>query len=255
MKVLVFQSHPRNAPPWIRRCAASVRGWTRQQDWQYRLLGDELFRGIPLAITLKAQSRLPLADLGRLLWTKRLLKDWDRVVWIDSDVLVFNPESFLIDLSQEHLVCREILIARGRGGGKLTAAKAYNPTVLMFSRQSAFLDEWLRGIERKASASKGLGDPDFGRDLLRRLSPRGGLPAVFSVGHFNAAILKEIHGHPGPAIGRMMEASGVPFAAANLCGHHKLPDETYLRIIDRLLESGGAVVNDHLPGKVKGEPA
>jgi hypothetical protein len=254
MKVLVFQSHAKNAPPWIGRCTASVRDWALQQDFEYRLLGDELFRGIPLAITLKAQSRLPLADLGRLLWAKRLLRDWDRVVWVDADVLVFDPKSFLIDTSQEHLVCREILVER-RKGATLTVAKACNPTVLMFSRESALLDEWLRGIERKASTSKGLGDADFGRELLRQISPRMVLPAVLSVGHFNAAVLKELHGHKGPAIKRMMEASGAPFAAANLCAHHKLANEVYLPIIDRLLETAGAVVNDLLPLRANSEPA
>jgi hypothetical protein len=68
-----------------------------------------------------------------------------------------------------------------------------------------------------------------------------------SVGHFNAAVLKEIYGLSGPAIGLMMRASSVRFAAANLCGHHNLPNKTYLRIIDRLLESAGGVVNDRLP--------
>jgi hypothetical protein len=255
MKVLVFQSHAKNAPLWIRRCTASVRDWARQQGWEYRLIGDELFRGIPLAVTLKAQSRLPLADLGRLLWTKRMLGDWERVVWIDSDVLVFDPKSFLIDMSQEHLVCREILVSRHKDGDKLTVESSYNPSVLMVGRESTLLDEWLGIIDRKASTSAGLGDADFGREILRKMSPRNALPAVLSVGHFNAAILKEIHGKTGPAITRMMQASGVPFAAANLCGHHQLPNDAYLRIIDRLLESSGAVVNECLPLNVNSKPA
>jgi hypothetical protein len=102
-------------------------------------------------------------------------------------------------------------------------------------------------MEQRAQERPRLGDADFGRELLRQLSRRGDLPSISSVGHFNAAILKEIYGSAGPAIDAMMKASGVRFAAANLCGHHNLPNEAYLRIIDRLLESAGGVVNDRLP--------
>ncbi len=244
MKVLVFQSHAVTVPGWILRCTASVRDWAGQSGYSYRLIGDELFEGIPLQLALKAQSRLPLADLGRLLWSERLLETWDCVVWIDLDVLVFDPANFAIDTESPYLVCQEILVRRERGKKTPTIRVSYNPTVLMFRRGTPFLRHWIDEIWRHAERVEGLGDADFGREMLRRISPRGRSPAIRTVGHFNAAILKELFGHKGPAIDFMMRANSTAFAAANLCGHHNIPSEAYASIIDKLLVNAGAVVND-----------
>ena len=252
--MLVFQSHSVKTPSWILRCTASVRAWADRNGYAYRLLGNELFEGIPAAISLKAQSMLPLADMGRLLWAERLLKEWDCVIWIDADVLVFDPSNFAVDTTLPHLVCREVLVRREKGAALPTVLLGSNPTVLMFQRGSSLPARWLGQMRKVAARRPGLGDADFGRELLRQIAPRGGLPAIRTVGHFNAAILKEIYGHEGPSIELMMKASGVPFAAANLCGHHKLPNDAYFRIIDRLIESGGAVVNDWLPRKATSPP-
>lgn len=211
--------------------------------WDYRLLGDELFRGVPLAISLKARSRLPLADLGRLLWTKRFLQDWDRVIWLDSDVLVFDPNSFAIATDNEDLVCREILIQRREGSTEVDASFGHNPTALMFGRESPLLDEWLHAIENHAAHSPGFGDADFGREMLAGIARKRPLTAIESIGHFNAAILREIHGLPGEALRKLVEKAGGPFAAGNLCGHYRLPPKTYDRIIDKLIDSRGAIVN------------
>ena len=245
MNVLVYQSHAARAPAWLRRCTAGVREWTAQSGFDYRLLGDELFKGIPIALSLKAQSRLPLTDLGRLLWAERLLRQWDCVIWIDADVLIFDAPRLRIDTTAPYLVCREVLVKQEEGAAP-AALIAYSPTVLMFRRDEPFLARWIARVKKLAAQRPGFHDAEFGRELLREMARREELPAIANVGHFNAKILKEIHGSAGPAIEAMMKASGAPFAAGNLCGHYSLPDAVYQRIIDRLLATSGGVVNDHL---------
>ncbi len=245
MKTLVYQSHAVRTAAWLRRCTASVRAWAARSGYDYRLLGDELFKGIPVALSLKAQSRLPLTDLGRLLWAERLLGQWDCVIWIDADVLVFDAPRFRIDTTAPYLVCREVLVKQEDEAAPV-ALIAYSPTVLMFHRDEAFLARWIARIGELAARRPGLHDAEFGRELLRGMARRKGLPAIANVGHFNAKILKEIHGNAGPAVEAMMKASGVPYTAGNLCGHYSLPDAVYQRIIDRLLATSGRVVNDHL---------
>lgn len=248
MRTLVYQSHPKNVDPWILRCTATVRAWTEGNGYGYRLLGDELFEGIPLETAIKARSRLPLADMGRLLWAERLLADWNCVIWIDADVLVFDPQELVIDTGLPHLVCREVLVKREKGSTENPVVLlAYNPTVLMFRQRSQLLKRWLAAMRQHAARSRALGDTQLGRELLRKIVPGKSIPAILSVGHFNAAVLKEIYGQDGPSLGLMMAASEVPFAAANLCGHYQLPNSMYLRIIDRLVETAGSVVNDFLP--------
>ena len=246
MPVLVLQSHAARVPMWIHRCTGSVRSWAETNGYAYRLLGDELFSGIPLQISLKAQSRLPAADLGRLLWIERLLAEWEQVIWIDSDVLVFDPEHFVIDLEARFLVCREILVRRQKGGAAPSVAVGSNPTCLMFQRNVPFLRRWIEAMEKHAARAPGLGDADFGREMLRRLAPSKGLPTIDTIGHFNAAILKDILGKGGPSLALMMKTSGVPFAAANLCSHYKVPNLTYTRIVDALMRDKGALVKGQL---------
>ena len=109
-------------------------------------------------------------------------------------------------------------------------------------------------MEAHAARRPGLGDADFGRELLNRIAPRRSLREIASIGHFNAAVLKEIYGTPGPAIQLMMQTGGTRFAAANLCGHHGLPNATCLTIIERLMAASGDVVNQFVPAsqRVKG---
>jgi hypothetical protein len=230
-----------------------VRAWAERNGFAYRLLGDELFAGVPIEISLKAQSRLPMADMGRLLWAERLLAEWDCVIWIDADVLVFDAENFVIDLGAPFLVCREVLM-KNDAGRKPRAVIGHNPSVLMLKREgSRFLANWLAEIRRHAARAEGLGDADFGRETLRRIMKGDHDHVIATVGHFNAAVLKELHGHRGPVLGAMMKASGVPLAAANLCGHYPLPAAVYTRIVDRLQKNAGAVVNGLLPATAEGK--
>jgi hypothetical protein len=43
-----------------------------------------------------------------------------------------------------------------------------------------------------------------------------------------------------------MKTNGSPLAAANLCGHYRLPGSLYARVIDLLERTSGSVVNDYL---------
>ena len=105
----------------------------------------------------------------------------------------------------------------------------------------------IQETRRIAAHRPTLGDADFGRELLKRLGRGRRIPAILSVGHFNAAVLKEIHGEPGAAIELVMKTNGVALAAANLCAHYKMPNAIYLRIVERLIETKGAIVNDRIP--------
>ncbi len=94
MRTLILQSCPGKIPGWLQTCLDSTAAWARRWDYEYRLLGDELFAQVPGWYMEKIGGRLPIAaDLGRLQWARRLLDqdqaDW--VVWLDADVLVFAP--------------------------------------------------------------------------------------------------------------------------------------------------------------------
>ena len=80
--------------------------------YDYRSMGDELFDTVPDWYMRKVRGRMPIAaDLARLQWMQRFLRgDYDWVIWMDADMLVFAPDLLSLDLTractfgQEHWV-------------------------------------------------------------------------------------------------------------------------------------------------------
>jgi len=93
MKTVVYQSYrTRDVAPWLATCQASVRDWAARAGHDYRHYGDELFDRVPDWYRAKAGSLvLPVSDLARLVLARELLAEgYDRTVWVDADLLVFD---------------------------------------------------------------------------------------------------------------------------------------------------------------------
>jgi len=103
MKTIVYQSVcPDQIPDWIQTCLESVRAWSRQQNYDYALIGDEIFSIIPDWYWEKTSHQKVIAtDLARLLLAKQFLKNgYDRAIWFDADVLIFAPEFLTIPIEE-----------------------------------------------------------------------------------------------------------------------------------------------------------
>lgn len=110
MKTAIIQSAPPNRPAWVATCLESVRSWAVPR-FDYFFAGDELFDRIDETrrdVLLKHSDKAPLSDLGRLLWAKELLSHgYCRVIWLDSDVYVFNQDAFTAGLPEDTAFCQE----------------------------------------------------------------------------------------------------------------------------------------------------
>lgn len=222
---------------------ATVRAWTESKGYQYRVLGDELFRGIPEAVARKVQSKLPLTDIGRLLWLRRFLADrnHDCVIWIDSDVLVFDPGNFKIDVSRTELVCREISVLTKDGG--TVVERSYNPTVLSFRNGSALLPRWIAACEGVAQRLPILPNEAFGRPLLEALSKVHELRCIEGVAHNTLDITSDIIKGQRQNIRRLVQKTKEPFAAANLSAHFPLGEDVFNQTVERLLTDGAHIMS------------
>lgn len=62
-------------------------------------------------------QRLPVTDVARLyLLTEVLMQGYERVIWLDADTIVFDPDSLEIPVGEGYAFCREIVLRRdGRG--------------------------------------------------------------------------------------------------------------------------------------------
>lgn len=254
MRTLVCQSYRSDdVPSPIRRCLASVEGWAAAAGYAYRFHDDRLFELAPNWFKEAVGHRkLPMADLARLLLAKEALaSDFDRFVWIDADVLVFAPENFTIDVTDEYAFGREVWVRRG-GRDKLLLTEGLHNAVCVFIKNNSVLDFYIHAIYEIARGLDGpCLDHQFGPDLLSRIGDIVGPRTLPDVGLFSPVVTLDIANGGGRATESYMRAHGQPIAAANLCASFldressgvTMTAEAMDRAIDRLLETGGDVVN------------
>ena len=87
-------------PAWIATCLASVRGWAVLRGYRYTCT-DRFFDVVPAALRARCGAETgPLTDVARTeLMAAAHADGTDLAVWIDADVLVFDPANFAIDTS------------------------------------------------------------------------------------------------------------------------------------------------------------
>jgi hypothetical protein len=221
----------------------TVQAWADGKGYEYRVLGDELFRGIPEIVAQKSASKLPLTDIGRLLWIRRFLaeRQHDCVIWIDSDVLVFDAANFKIDVSKSELVCREISVLTKDGG--TVVERSYNPTVLSFRNGSTLLPRWIAACEGVTQRLPKLPNEAFGRPLLEALSKVQELRCIESVAHNTLDITSDIIKSQRQNIRRLVQKAKEPFGAANLSGHFPLEEDVFDQVVERLLAQGPLIMS------------
>ena len=254
MKTIVLQSfRTTGVPDAIARCLRSVEDWARQRGYAYRFIDDSLFDDVPDWFRDKvAGDLLPMSDIARLQWMQRLLDDGcDRVIWLDADVLVFDPDRFIIDIESEYAVGREIWVRRG-GRDRLLVTAGLHNAALVFCRANSFLDFYRHACEAiVAGATAAILSHQIGPDLLNRFADIIGDRVTPDVALFSPLVMSNIAKGGGRAIAAHGEAFAGPIRAANLClsflrreSSGVVIDEGVLnRAVDRLLETRGAVVN------------
>jgi hypothetical protein len=110
-RVAVIQSYrSTNVPAWINHCLASVKAWAKSAGYDYRLFGDEAFAICGEDYLAQVGSNMrSITNLARL----ELVKDahahgYDWAVWIDADVLVFDPARFDLSKVQRYAFARDL---------------------------------------------------------------------------------------------------------------------------------------------------
>src|SRR4029079_13839139 len=94
MQTLVIQSYrTRDVAAWISACLRSVQAWAAAAGYRYEFVDDRLFDYAPAWVRERCGKQLlPITDVARMyLLRERLAHGWDRVIWVDADVLVFAP--------------------------------------------------------------------------------------------------------------------------------------------------------------------
>ena len=257
MRTIIFQSYRKHdVAPWITACMQSVQAWAQHHGFDYRFYDDSLFTRAPDWFRQKVAHQIcPVTDLARLVVAKELLAEgYERAVWVDADLLVFDAPALLLPLQRDFMLCREVWVYADAAGAKKVSVRVNN-AIAAFARQNVHLDFFIDAALRIAGSRPKVGKLDIGTQFYSQL--RAILPfALFNnVGMLSPAMLSEIAlGQPQRLVDYAQHLP-VPLACANLCA--SLQGQTiqgvvadgamYALAVQQLMASRGEVINRHRP--------
>ncbi|WP_455216904.1 hypothetical protein [Kaarinaea lacus] len=242
---LVIQSHREVLPYlWIEKCLDSVRHWSELNHYGYRYLNDELLDYVPADIRDKLNgSNVVASDLGRLIALQEALdQEYDTVVWLDADFLIFDPEHFILP-DDDYAVGRETWVQRDEQG-RLKVYKKVHNALLMFRKdvsknlhnKNSFLDFYRDTAERLLRQNQGGIPPQFiGPKLLTALHNVVQLPVMESAGMLSPLVIRDIVSGGGEALQLFVEKSRSPLAGANLCASSREREELSCEEMDQVI--------------------
>lgn len=254
-KVAVLQSFRTvDVPPWIARCMGSVRQWALSQGWDYLVL-DDRFLDLPPGWVRErcARNLYAVTDVARLIWAENVLSgNHERVIWVDADVLIFDPSELAhhVDAVHEHGFARELFL---RVSGRRTELQwGLNNALMVFDRDAPVLADYLRiGLARLDSYRDGeVPRTALGPTLLQSLDAARGLNRIQGVGLFTPAMLEPFAAGRDELMRLYLSHCAVPPAAANLChfmrnataaSRRPAFDRTYAAAVERLMRQGLAL--------------
>lgn len=259
MKTIVYQSYRTvDVPEWITRCMETVKSWAELKGFDYEFIDDRLFEYVPDWYLEIACGQIELiADLARLEIARKFLqKGYDRTIWVDADVVIFNPEKFTIKSSIPYAFCREVWIGVAKDGKVLCSTKVNN-AVTVFTKDNTILDIYINTCK---DIVKLKGDSIDKLDISTRFLTNiyeqwPDLPLLTNVGLFSPAVIYSIVSGSDEYIELYINKFGYPVQAANLCASHRnynlapgiiIDDNMFLKAVDKLIVTKGSVVNNKL---------
>lgn len=251
-KTLVMQTfRTEGVPAWIRRCLDSVEGWAKLRGYDYRLADDGVFAlcGADYLARVGPNMR-SITNLARLEMAKQAFGDgYDRAVWVDADVQVFDPASFTIDAVRRYAFARETWIGVGRPG-KWTAIASVNNCVFVCMRGEPDLDFLIAATRHVAMHRDIQTNYQVGGHLIKGLRLPLDFEVVDSVGMFNPYVVRALARKRIALLRAQAIYHGTPVHAANLCASSNyapiVTEAHALAAMDRLESTRGAVLNQWL---------
>jgi len=255
MTTVVLQSfRTHDVPPWLQACLRSVQRWATGQGWQHRFMDDRFFTLAPDWVHQRCGHNLyAVTDICRLLWARAALAEGvERVLWVDADVLVFDPPALALPAGIGHGLARELFLCVERDGSS-RPVHGVNNALMVFERGDALLDTYLQAsLDCLRTLPDGpVPRTALGPALLQSLGAQQDLQLVERVGLFTGALMADIAAGGGALSQRYLQLCGQPPAAANLCHFQRNAtpppqrpgfDALYRRAVERLLQHGSAAL-------------
>jgi hypothetical protein len=271
VKTVVYQSYRRTeVPGWIARCMQTVEHWAALKGFDYVFIDDRLFDYVPSWYREKVRGQVQIvSDLARLELAKELLASgYERTIWADADLVVFDAERFDITVQEEYAFCREIWLEKPAVLRALRCALTslswpkrvqskfrVNNAVTVFTKANSMLDFYIHACKLLVKNGHGeIPKQEVGTFFLTKLYKSLHFPLLTEVALFSPLVMHDIADGRGDYTRLYIEEFGFPVRAANLCASYSgekynglsMSDRLYGLVLDRLIETRGAVVNGYL---------
>ncbi|GAA5495401.1 hypothetical protein Rhal01_01576 [Rubritalea halochordaticola] len=216
----------------------SVRSWADSNGWEYFLADDDaLLASLPEHFKMKVGERWPmLVDLGRLkLCQQAILDGCERVIWLDADVLVIEPERLRLpeSLDYGYAFGREVWVEESR-----RVRRGIHNALCVFEPGNAFLDFYAHSCERIIEVHEGdqLAPQLLGPKLLKALDAFTKMQLIDEVGMASPWVVEDIVAGGGKRLDCLKEVVGEIPPALNLCSS-MLSDELGNSLVE-MVKSG-----------------
>lgn len=217
---LIYQSfRNHNVPRWVQQCMESVEVWTKNEGYSYRFIDDELFEYAPDWYRHKVKDNVQLvSDLSRLVLAKRFLSEgYDRVIWIDADLLIFDPVHFSLETEEGVHFCREIWTDADLDG-KVIHQKKINNSVCIFPTGHVFLDFYIDACLKLVAERDDIPHVLVGTTFLTALIEIYPFSEITNVGIISPSLVFDLLTENTGFLSKYLEWHAAPVFAANLCG-------------------------------------
>jgi len=219
-KTLVLQSHRQPlCAKWMQQCVDSVHYWADLNKFDYKFIGDELFKYVTDEILKKTQSQIVIAtDLARLKALQYYLtQDYETVIWCDADFLIFAPDKFILP-TERYALGREVWVQQDNKTNKHSAYIKVHNAFMMYRNGNSFLDFYADTAERLLLLNNGSMPPQFiGPKLLTAIHNVAQCPVLETAGMLSPIVIKDMAKGGGAALDLFKQKSSQTIAAANLC--------------------------------------
>ena len=258
MKTIVYQSYRGNdTPNWLNTCMQTVKNWAEVKGFAYQRK-DDFFDYVPDWYIDKAQGKINvIADLSRLEIAKKFLdQGYERTIWMDADVVVFDPDNLTIDTPEEYLVCREIWLDTADddkfGEGTVFCTEKVTNSLVYFTSKNQVLDFYIHATKSIVKNQTGrLSRLAVSTKFLSKLYEIMELPLFMHMGLFSPLIMQAIVEDQTDIIQLYTKALQSPIYAANLCLSFRdrfykgimVTDKLFEETIDKLIQTKGEMIN------------
>jgi hypothetical protein len=250
--IQTFRNH--TIPAWIQRCLDSVQKWARFHGHDYSLAGDEFYDLCgPEYLARGSKNPQAITNLARLVATRqRLDAGYQRVIWMDADMFVFDPVRLVFDFSAESLTTgyafgREVWLVRDQAGVINVEPPSAHNAATFFTQGAVDLDMLISLIRHIDARRQIFSNYQVGVRLLRGLQYSLMFPTFSHVAVFSPVLLRALADRDETVLQFYGRAYRYRACAGNLglSLQDQITDDVLWQAMDQLEASAGDAINKY----------